>query len=47
VGYSIGYLIATLFPIESQWFSMAGMWKRPFAGGPVTETINFIELTDA
>jgi membrane-associated phospholipid phosphatase len=43
VGYSIGYIIAIIFPIESPWFSMAGMWKAPLDGGPITATINFIE----
>lgn len=43
VGYSIGYLIAIFFPVESPWFSMAGAWKTPLTGGPVTATINFIE----
>jgi membrane-associated phospholipid phosphatase len=43
VGYSIGYLIAVLFPIESPWFAMAGWWKAPLAGGPVTATVYFIE----
>jgi membrane-associated phospholipid phosphatase len=43
VGYSIGYIIAMIFPIESPWFSMAGMWKAPLDGGPITATINFIE----
>jgi membrane-associated phospholipid phosphatase len=43
VGYSIGYVIAMFFPIESPWFSMAGMWKAPLNGGPITATINFIE----
>jgi membrane-associated phospholipid phosphatase len=43
VGYSIGYIIAMLFPIESPWFSMAGMWKAQLDGGPITATINFIE----
>jgi membrane-associated phospholipid phosphatase len=42
-GYSIGYLVAMCFPIESPWFSMAASWKAPLAGGPVTATINFIE----
>jgi membrane-associated phospholipid phosphatase len=32
-----------VFPIESPWFSMAGMWKAPLDGGPITATINFIE----
>jgi len=43
VGYSIGYLIAIFFPIESPWFSMAGWWKAPLAGGPFTAIMNFIE----
>jgi membrane-associated phospholipid phosphatase len=43
VGYSIGYIIAMIFPIESPWFSMAGMWKAPLDGGAITATINFIE----
>ncbi len=42
-GYSIGYLIAIFFPIESPWFSMVGMWKAPLNGGPFTVAINFIE----
>ena len=43
VGYMIGYVIAMFFPIESPWFAMAGSWKAPLAGGPVTATVNFIE----
>src|SRR5271165_650376 len=43
VGYSIGYLIAMFFPVESPWFSLAGSWKAPLEGGPITATINFIE----
>jgi membrane-associated phospholipid phosphatase len=43
VGYSIGYIIAMVFPIESPWFAMAGMWKESLDGGPITATINFIE----
>ncbi len=42
-GYSIGYLIAMCFPIESPWFAMAGEWKAPLVGGPITATISFIE----
>jgi len=41
--YSIGYLIAIFFPIESPWFSMAGSWHAPLSGGPFTATITFIE----
>lgn len=43
VGYSIGYLIAILFPIESPWFAMASWWRGELRGGPFTATINFIE----
>jgi membrane-associated phospholipid phosphatase len=43
VGYSIGYLIAMFFPVESPWFSLAGSWHAPLEGGPITATINFIE----
>ena len=43
VGYSIGYIIAMIFPIESPWFAMAGEWKESLDGGPITATINFIE----
>jgi membrane-associated phospholipid phosphatase len=42
-GYAIGYCVAMLFPIESPWFSMAGMWHGDLVGGPFTATINFIE----
>jgi hypothetical protein len=41
-GYVIGYLIAMMFPIQSPWFSMAGMWHGELHGGPFTATINFI-----
>lgn len=43
VGYTIGYVIAMFFPVESPWFAMAGSWKAPLAGGPVTAAVNFIE----
>ena len=43
VAYSIGYMIAMLFPIESPWFSMAGSWHGELQGGPFTALINFIE----
>jgi membrane-associated phospholipid phosphatase len=43
LGYSIGYIIAILFPIESPWFSMAGWWKGPLQGGPFTAMMAFIE----
>jgi membrane-associated phospholipid phosphatase len=43
VAYVIGYVIAALFPIQSPWFAMAGMWHADLPGGPFTATINFIE----
>jgi membrane-associated phospholipid phosphatase len=43
VGYMIGYFIAMFFPVESPWFAMAGWWKQPLLGGPITATVNFIE----
>jgi membrane-associated phospholipid phosphatase len=43
VAYAIGYVIAALFPIESPWFAMAGMWQGELHGGPFTATINFFE----
>jgi membrane-associated phospholipid phosphatase len=43
VAYSIGYLIAMFFPVESPWFSLAGSWRAPLEGGPITAIINFIE----
>ena len=43
VAYAIGYVIAALFPIQSPWFAMAGMWHGDLHGGPFTATINFIE----
>jgi membrane-associated phospholipid phosphatase len=42
-GYAIGYCIAIFFPIESPWFSMAGMWHGSLQGGPFTAAINSIE----
>ena len=41
--YVIGYCVAMLFPIESPWYSMAGMWHGDLQGGPFTATITFIE----
>ena len=43
MGYVIGYCVAMFFPIQSPWFSMAGMWHGELHGGPFTTTINFIE----
>jgi membrane-associated phospholipid phosphatase len=43
VGYALGYVIATIFPVQSPWFTLAGMWHADLAGGPFTALINFIE----
>ena len=43
VGYSMGYLVAVFFPVESPWFSMAGWWREPLAGGPFTAMMGLIE----
>jgi len=43
VGYSIGYVIAILIPIESPWFAMTGTWHGELRGGACTAVINFIE----
>jgi membrane-associated phospholipid phosphatase len=43
IGYGIGYVIAMLFPVQSPWFSMAGMWHGELVGGPFTALVNFIE----
>jgi membrane-associated phospholipid phosphatase len=43
IGYVFGYVIAILFPVQSPWFSMAGMWHGELAGGPFTALINVIE----
>jgi membrane-associated phospholipid phosphatase len=43
VGYALGYVIATVFPVQSPWFTFAGMWHADLAGGPFTAAINFIE----
>jgi membrane-associated phospholipid phosphatase len=43
VGYVFGYVISVLFPVQSPWFSMAGMWHGELVGGPFTALINVIE----
>lgn len=43
IGYSLGYVIATLFPVQSPWFTFAGMWHADLIGGPFTAAINLIE----
>jgi len=44
VGYVIGYAIAALFPIESPWFAMTGVWRDSLHGGPFTALVTFVEL---
>jgi membrane-associated phospholipid phosphatase len=43
IGYVFGYVIAILFPVQSPWFTMAGMWHSELTGGPFTALINLIE----
>ncbi len=42
-GYVFGYVIAMLFPVQSPWFTLAGMWHGELTGGPFTALINSIE----
>jgi membrane-associated phospholipid phosphatase len=42
-GYALGYVIAILFPVQSPWFTFAGMWHGALVGGPFTALINLIE----
>ena len=43
VGYAFGYIISMIFPVQSPWFTFAGMWDGNLTGGPFTALINFIE----
>jgi membrane-associated phospholipid phosphatase len=43
IGYALGYIIATVFPVQSPWFTLVGMWHGDLAGGPFTAVINLIE----
>lgn len=43
IGYGIGYVIALVFPVQSPWFTMAGMWHGDLVGGPFTALVNLIE----
>ncbi len=43
VAYVSGYVISMFFPVQSPWFTFAGMWHGDLAGGPFTGLINFIE----
>jgi membrane-associated phospholipid phosphatase len=43
VGYVFGYVISIFFPVESPWFTFAGMWHGNLIGGPFTALIGLIE----
>jgi membrane-associated phospholipid phosphatase len=43
IGYVFGYVIAIFYPVQSPWFTMAGMWHSELTGGPFTALINLIE----
>jgi membrane-associated phospholipid phosphatase len=43
VGYVFGYVISIFFPVESPWFTFAGMWHGDLMGGPFTALIGLIE----
>jgi membrane-associated phospholipid phosphatase len=43
VGYVFGYVIAMLFPVQSPWFTLAGMWHGELTGGPFTALMTLIE----
>jgi membrane-associated phospholipid phosphatase len=43
VAYVFGYVISIFFPVQSPWFTLAGMWHGNLIGGPFTALINFIE----
>lgn len=42
-GYVFGYVIASIFPVQSPWFTLAGQWHSELTGGPFTALINLIE----
>jgi membrane-associated phospholipid phosphatase len=43
VGYVFGYVIAIFFPVQSPWFTFAGMWHSNLTGGTFTALISLIE----
>jgi membrane-associated phospholipid phosphatase len=43
IGYVLGYFISMFLPVQSPWFSMAGMWHGELVGGPLTALVNLIE----
>jgi membrane-associated phospholipid phosphatase len=43
VAYVFGYVVSMVFPVQSPWFTFAGMWHGNLTGGPFTALINLIE----
>jgi membrane-associated phospholipid phosphatase len=43
IGYVFGYVVSIFFPVQSPWFTFAGMWHGNLVGGPFTALINLIE----
>ena len=43
IGYVLGYVISICFPVQSPWFTLAGMWHGELVGGPFTALVNLIE----
>ena len=43
VGYALGYVISMLFPVQSPWFTFAGMWQGNLTGGAFTALVDLIE----
>ncbi len=43
VGYVFGYVISIFFPVQSPWFTFAGLWHNNLTGGMFTALINLIE----
>jgi membrane-associated phospholipid phosphatase len=43
VAYVLGYIISIFFPVQSPWFTFAGMWHSSLTGGPFTALVNLIE----
>ena len=43
IAYVLGYVISMLFPVQSPWFAMAGIWHGELVGGPFTALVNLIE----
>jgi membrane-associated phospholipid phosphatase len=43
IGYVFGYVVSIFFPVQSPWFTFAGLWHGNLVGGPFTALINLIE----